>query len=76
MNAKTIVDHLCDRYGARSLDLTPWTRVWKTRSGHTYCVKPEYVCHRYPNGEKHNYRYGQSVFDAIRFIDRMEGNNE
>lgn len=68
MNTRTIINHLCDRYGARSYDLNPWTRVWKTRSGHTYCIKPSCICHRNPKGDKRNYRGS----DPIRFIDEME----
>ena len=69
MSVKNLINHLCDRYGARSTDLTPWTRVWTTRSGHTYCIKNDCLFHRYPDGRKQNY-YGS---DGIAFIDRMEG---
>lgn len=72
MNAKMIINHLCDRYGARSYDLTPWTRVWQTRSGHTYCVKsdPFVIFHRHPDGRKRNYNGDER--GALNFIDRME----
>ena len=67
-----MLNYLCSRYGAKSFDLTPYTRVWETRSGNTYIIKqdPFRIFHRYPNGEKHNY-WGKKE-GATKFIDYVE----
>ncbi len=80
-NVEDVIVHLVRKYDAKPFDLTPYTRVWRTRSGHTYCIKSGDVFtiyHRSPNGAKWNfyrdihYKPTQIAQDCKIFINKME----
>jgi len=84
---KNIISYLVQYYHAKPTDITPYTRLWKTASGHTYCLKaPDTITrgslyavyHRDKQGNKWNfYQNPENHWLTIeneckKFIDKME----